>query len=66
MPTYHAKCPQCGNEQDYRRSIDQRNETPICCEKPMERTLDAPGGYVDFPAGGRRVWGPPGWATKNV
>ena len=62
MPTYHAKCLNCGNEQDYRRSIDERNQTPICCEIPMQRTLDAPAGFPDMPATGqKRVWGVPAW-----
>lgn len=69
MPRYHAKCKNCGHEQDYRRSIAERDQTPICCEVPMEKTLDAPAGFADFPAAGRKVWGAPGklgWQTGNV
>lgn len=62
MPTYSAKCANCGNTQTYRRSIAERHQTPICCEKPMEKTIDAPGGFVDFPADGpKKVWGRPAW-----
>jgi predicted nucleic acid-binding Zn ribbon protein len=66
MPIYSAECKNCGNKQNYTRSIAERNETPICCEVPMTKVLDAPGGFVDLPAAGKRVWGKPGWQTGNV
>lgn len=54
MPTYSAKCKNCGKSVTYRRSIAERNQTPVCCELPMQRQLDAPFAKVDFPAAGRR------------
>lgn len=42
MPTYVAHCPTCGTEQDYIRSIANRNDTPICCDAPMTKGLTAP------------------------
>ena len=70
MPTYTAKCNNCGNTQTYRRSIAERNDTPICCEVKMVKTIDAVDGFVDIPATGqKRVWAAPGklgWQTGNV
>ena len=62
MPTYTAKCKNCGGVQTYRRSIAERNDTPVCCELRMEKMIDAPAGNVDFPADGpKKVWGKPAW-----
>jgi predicted nucleic acid-binding Zn ribbon protein len=61
MPTYSAKCQNCGNTQTYRRSIDERNDTPICCEVRMAKVMDAPAGNLDWPTQGRKSWGKPSW-----
>jgi predicted nucleic acid-binding Zn ribbon protein len=42
MPTYTAHCSTCGHEQDYIRSIANRNDTPLCCDAPMVKGLTAP------------------------
>lgn len=42
MPTYSARCTQCGNEEDYFAKIADRDNTPVCCKAPMERALVAP------------------------
>jgi predicted nucleic acid-binding Zn ribbon protein len=41
MPTYTARCNECGIEQDYVRKIDDRDETPDCehHQLKMERVL---------------------------
>lgn len=54
MPTYTAKCPKCGSVQSYRRSIAERNDTPVCCEVKTEKQMDAPFGKLDFPSAGRK------------
>lgn len=30
MPTYAARCPECQTDITYLRSVDDRNDTPVC------------------------------------
>jgi len=39
MPTYSARCPKCGTEKDYIAKIADRENTPVCCKKKMDRVL---------------------------
>lgn len=41
MPMYHAHCPKCDRHQDYFSRIDNRHVTPVCCDGPMEKVLEA-------------------------
>ena len=68
MPRYDARCNVCQKTQDYTRSIANMHDTPICCDKPMEKVFLTPiAGFLDFPSDGpKRVWGRPGWQTGNV
>lgn len=51
MPTYDAKCPACGKEQEYIRRVAQMLDTPVCeCGTKMDKVITkAPMGYVDNP-----------------
>jgi hypothetical protein len=42
LPTYTAKCDECGQVADYVRRVADRESTPECCGRPMWRTLTAP------------------------
>ena len=42
MPTYSARCKKCGNEQDFIAKVADRDNTPLCCKKPMERFIVPP------------------------
>ena len=42
MPMYLAKCDICGSEQKYFSKIDNRNITPVCCDQPTKRLIEAP------------------------
>lgn len=44
MPTYSARCPKCGHEEDYIARIADRDKTPRCtpCKKKMERFIVPP------------------------
>lgn len=48
MPLYQARCPQCGSYAEYRRSIDERMDTPVCdCGSRMDKVIyTAPTGVV--------------------
>lgn len=53
MPTYESRCPICGTVHVYVRCIDQRDETPICCNQKTQREIVTPPmGFVDVPATG--------------
>ena len=53
MPVYEAYCPKCGKKYDYVKPIEQRNDTPMCCNCKTERViLTPPFGFVDTPAAG--------------
>lgn len=41
MPMYHARCSKCGTSQDYFSRIDNRHVTPVCCDGPMLKVLEA-------------------------
>lgn len=49
MPTYTAKCDDCGTVRDYVSKVDQRDNTPACCGQAMTRQLTAP--MVQVPGG---------------
>lgn len=54
MPIYEAICSKCGKAQTYKSPIDERNETPLCCDRPTDRViLSPPMGFVDSPAAGK-------------
>lgn len=50
MAFYVSKCPICGKTYEYRAKIEHREVTPFCCNRPTQRQLSAPMGYVDKPA----------------
>lgn len=63
MPFYSSVCRQCGQEHSYLRKIDQRADTPICCDQATEKTLDAPmisamcfQGHKGFMTSGNGKW----------
>lgn len=47
---YEAKCRECGKVTTYSRSVSERDSTPKCCDKPMERIFSPTPGKVDVPA----------------
>lgn len=53
MPTYESKCPECGHEETYFKSMADCYDTPMCavCNTKTEKViLTAPLGVVDNPA----------------
>lgn len=52
MPTYTAQCTSCGTQQDFIRKVDDRDNAPDCCSRPMERL----GAYAIAPAIGAMTW----------
>lgn len=42
MPTYVARCSKCDTVQDFVRKVNDRDDTPICCDAPTARQLVAP------------------------
>ena len=53
MPKYESVCKTCGKQHEYTAKIDDRNNTPECCNKPTERAIFTPPmGFVDGPAAG--------------
>lgn len=42
MPTYSARCSECGVAKDYITRIADRDNTPVCCNKQMVKQLSAP------------------------
>lgn len=42
MPTYSCRCNQCGRRDTFISKVDDRNNTPTCCDAPTERLLDTP------------------------
>lgn len=36
---YECKCETCGRTEDIYRSVEERNNTPECCGKPMKRII---------------------------
>lgn len=42
MPTYSAVCLRCGSGHDYVRRVNDRNDTPECCDGKTQRMLDTP------------------------
>lgn len=47
---YEARCSQCGKVSTYSSRVEDRNKTPHCCGKPMERIFSPTPGKVDIPA----------------
>jgi hypothetical protein len=53
MAIYESICTKCGNQFTYAKPMEQRNDTPICCEQKTERRIiTPPQGFVDTPAAG--------------
>ena len=51
MPIYEARCNKCKRETEYTAHIESMYQTPICCNKPMEKViLTSVLGVVDNPA----------------
>lgn len=67
MPTYESKCSVCDAIHTYKRSIRDRDDTPVCCgETTVRGVFSAPSGFLDIPsAGPKRVWGVPEWKRNE-
>lgn len=39
MPMYPARCVKCGHTEDFYATIDDRNNVPKHCKKPMQRLI---------------------------
>lgn len=56
MPMYTYRCPACGREEVKHRTIEYRDDRPLCDHRshapgiPMNRIVDAPMGIVKGPA----------------
>lgn len=42
MPLYTSRCSECGQMRSYVRTVAERNNTPLCHDKPTEKVLDMP------------------------
>ncbi len=42
MPSYSIRCNACGTHSTFIAKVDDRNNTPMCCEQQTERLLDTP------------------------
>lgn len=42
MATYEAHCKHCDTYIEYVRRIDDRDDTPVCCDDKTSRVLSAP------------------------
>jgi predicted nucleic acid-binding Zn ribbon protein len=48
MPLYTFRC-ECGHKDAVFRKIDERNQAPDHCGKPMQRVIEAPTVQADLP-----------------
>jgi predicted nucleic acid-binding Zn ribbon protein len=42
VPLYTSHCDSCGSDHSYVRTIANRNDTPLCCDKQTAKVLDLP------------------------
>jgi putative FmdB family regulatory protein len=61
MPTYEYRCDACGNAEDAYRTVDTRDDAPLCCGRPMARQISRVMGFVqadicyDSPVTGKAI-----------
>jgi putative FmdB family regulatory protein len=61
VPTYEYRCGGCGSARDAYRTVEQRNDAPVCCGQGMERQISRVMGFVqadiryDSPIDGRPI-----------